>query len=134
MAGHFSACPAADMSSTWVGTAPAPVDTEMVTVTAQPDCGVEVTQIPVYTLNAVGAGALPPTVGTKPVRVRCPSCKGEVTTSLVTAPTYKTHLCGLSLYICCCWPFICLPYFINYCKSVQHYCPNCGCYIGSYSI
>lgn len=134
MAGYFSACPAANMSSTWMGRAPEPADTEMVTVTTQPDYGVVMTQIPVYTLNGVGPGALPLAVGCKPMRVRCPSCRGEVTTSLATSPTRKTHMCALTLYICCCWPFICLPYFINYCKSVQHYCPNCGCHIGSYSI
>ncbi|XP_017077780.1 lipopolysaccharide-induced tumor necrosis factor-alpha factor homolog [Drosophila eugracilis] len=118
------------MNSTWVGTAP---DTEMVTATIQPVSGAVVTQIPIYTLNEVGTDALPLTVGCQSMRVRCPSCKGEVTTSLVTSPTRKTHLCAFTLYICCCWPFVCLPYFINYCKSVQHYCPNCGCHIGSYA-
>jgi len=99
MAGDFSAWPTANMNSTWVSTPP---DTEMVTaaVAPQPDCGVVVTQIPIYTLNGVGAGALPLTVGWQPMRVRCPSCKGEVTTSLLTAPTRKTHLCALTLYIC----------------------------------
>ncbi|EDW56810.1 GM15932 [Drosophila sechellia] len=57
------------MSSTWVGRAPEPVEMEMVTVTTQPDYGVVVTQIPVYTLNGVGAGALPIAVGSKPMRV-----------------------------------------------------------------
>ncbi|EDV54889.2 LOW QUALITY PROTEIN: uncharacterized protein Dere_GG21062 [Drosophila erecta] len=124
MASYFSACPAANMSSTWVGR-------------AQPDRGLLVTEIPVYTLNALGAESLPPTVGTKPMRVRCLACKGEVTTRLVTALTRKTYLCALTLYICmisgACWPFICLPYFINYSKTVRHYCPNCGCHIGSYT-
>lgn len=100
MAGYFSACPAANMSSTWMGRAPEPADTEMVTVTTQPNYGVVVTQIPVYTLNGVGPGAHPLAVGCKPMRVRCPSCRGEVTTSLATSPTRKTHMCALTLYIC----------------------------------
>ncbi|KAH8401842.1 hypothetical protein KR009_008211 [Drosophila setifemur] len=105
------------------------------TITTAPECGgVVVTQIPIYTLNGVGPGGMPLTVGHQSMRVRCPSCKGEVDTSLVTGPTRKTHLFALTLYICCCWPFVCLPYIFNYCKSVQHYCPNCGHYIGSYSI
>ncbi|KAH8234205.1 hypothetical protein KR038_003632 [Drosophila bunnanda] len=120
------------MNTTWVGTAPT---TDPEPSPAPPaDCGVVVTQIPVYTLNGVGPGAIPLTVGWQKMRVRCPSCKGEVVTSLLTSPTRKTHLCALTLYICCCWPFICLPYFFNYCKNVQHYCPNCGCHIGSYTI
>nr|XP_017094347.2 uncharacterized protein LOC108123611 isoform X2 [Drosophila bipectinata] len=63
--------------------------------------GLVVTQIPIYTLNGVGPGAIPLTVGCQSMRVRCPSCKGEVDTSLLTAPTRKTHLCAMTLYICC---------------------------------
>ncbi|KAI8037587.1 hypothetical protein M5D96_009742 [Drosophila gunungcola] len=73
-------------------------------------------------------------VGHQLVRVRCPPCKGEVTTSLVTAPTRKTHQFALTLYTWCCWSWVCLPYFFNYWKSVQLYCPNCGCHIGSYTV
>ncbi|BFG06377.1 lipopolysaccharide-induced tumor necrosis factor-alpha factor homolog [Drosophila madeirensis] len=73
-------------------------------------------------------------VGWQPIQVRCPSCHGEVQTSLITASTKTTHLCALILYICCLWPCVVLPYCFNYCKNVRHYCPNCGNYIGTYSI
>ncbi|SPP72862.1 lipopolysaccharide-induced tumor necrosis factor-alpha factor homolog [Drosophila guanche] len=80
-------------------------------------------------------------VGWQPMQVRCPSCHGEVQTNLITASTKTTHLCVLyiyihihTVYICCLWPCAVLPYCFNYCKNVRHYCPNCGNYVGTYSI
>ncbi|XP_023037872.1 lipopolysaccharide-induced tumor necrosis factor-alpha factor homolog [Drosophila willistoni] len=71
--------------------------------------------------------------GSQSKRVQCPSCHGFVMTNLMTKPTKGTHLIAGLLCVCCLWPCAGLPYCINCCKNVHHYCPNCGCYMGSYN-
>ncbi|KAL5107613.1 hypothetical protein TcWFU_004111 [Taenia crassiceps] len=78
----------------------------------------------VYTSDALGSG---------PSRFFCPSCRREVLTNV----TYESGLLTWILAIlicflggplfCCLIPFCCPP-----CKDVEHLCPVCGRFLGSY--
>ncbi|KAI5641925.1 LITAF-like zinc ribbon domain-containing protein [Phthorimaea operculella] len=71
-------------------------------------------------------------VGSMPSNTTCRSCNMQITTSVVFRPSARTHLAALLLCLVGCWPFACVPYCIESCNSVDHYCPNCRSYIGTY--
>ncbi|KAJ2950762.1 hypothetical protein O0L34_g9026 [Tuta absoluta] len=71
-------------------------------------------------------------VGSMPSLITCRLCNMQVTTSVVFRPSVRTHLAALLLCVVGCWPFACVPYCVESCNSVDHYCPNCRGYIGSY--
>ncbi|CAG5009848.1 unnamed protein product [Parnassius apollo] len=62
----------------------------------------------------------------------CKSCNQQIVTRVDRSPTMRTHLFALILCLVGCWPFACLPYCVDSCNNVDHYCTNCGAYIGSY--
>ncbi|XP_001360487.4 lipopolysaccharide-induced tumor necrosis factor-alpha factor homolog [Drosophila pseudoobscura] len=129
----FSACHTMNMNTPQVVITAETFEPVSQPITLTPGT-VVATQQPIYNLNQIGTGDSSLKVGWKPMQVRCPSCQGEVQTSLITSSTTTTHLCALILYICCLWPCVVLPYCFNYCKNVRHFCPNCGNHIGTYSI
>uniref|UniRef100_A0A1B6CZB9 LITAF domain-containing protein n=1 Tax=Clastoptera arizonana TaxID=38151 RepID=A0A1B6CZB9_9HEMI len=72
-------------------------------------------------------------VGPHQCQMTCPNCQTFIKTSTTTESTG-------SAYICCCLMFItglccicsCLPFCMNSFKVVNHSCPNCKAFLGSY--
>ncbi|XP_035774144.1 lipopolysaccharide-induced tumor necrosis factor-alpha factor homolog [Anopheles albimanus] len=73
-----------------------------------------------------------PQVGPDPSAMMCPSCSKHVVTRLDYDSTTKTHIAAGLLCLFGCWPCFWIPYVVDSCKSANHYCPNCGAYIGTY--
>ncbi|XP_073997774.1 lipopolysaccharide-induced tumor necrosis factor-alpha factor homolog [Rhodnius prolixus] len=70
--------------------------------------------------------------GRYPQRMVCPFCQKVISTRLERSITTKTHI--IALCMCITIPCVpCLPYCIDSCKAVDHYCPECGNYLGTYS-
>ncbi|XP_075212399.1 lipopolysaccharide-induced tumor necrosis factor-alpha factor homolog [Lycorma delicatula] len=69
--------------------------------------------------------------GPAPSSSICPSCNIPVMTRVEHESTAKTHLFALLLCIVF-FPCVCLPYCMDSCQATNHYCPNCGAYLGTY--
>ncbi|XP_037924317.1 lipopolysaccharide-induced tumor necrosis factor-alpha factor-like [Hermetia illucens] len=67
------------------------------------------------------------------IRTKCPNCHKEVVSEPVYRATTNTHIIAILLCIFVLWPFCCLPYFTPCCQSIDHFCPYCGVYIGTFS-
>ncbi|XP_055378378.1 lipopolysaccharide-induced tumor necrosis factor-alpha factor homolog [Condylostylus longicornis] len=70
-------------------------------------------------------------LGPKSQTILCPSCHATIQTELRYETSSKTHLMALLLCLLF-WPVACIPYCMDSCQSANHYCPNCGAYIGTY--
>ncbi|KAJ8724910.1 hypothetical protein PYW07_015868 [Mythimna separata] len=75
----------------------------------------------------------PVPVGPKPCPVVCPACKATVITKVSRESTMKTHfmsllICTMACGLLCLW----IPYCMNSCRNADHYCPNCGAFLGTY--
>ncbi|KAH8371349.1 hypothetical protein KR093_007055 [Drosophila rubida] len=70
-------------------------------------------------------------VGRDPTFVRCPSCQSDVVTTIQSTPNTRTHAFALGLCFIGCWLCCCIPYFMDSCKSSNHYCPVCNAFVGS---
>lgn len=104
------------------------------------------------------AAVYQPQVGPEPTGITCPSCRQSIVTNLDYETTTKTHIFA---GICCIfgwgsrealggwfiehsliiifnyfrysfWPCAWIPYVMDSCKNANHYCPNCGAFIGTY--
>ncbi|KAL9706994.1 hypothetical protein quinque_010512 [Culex quinquefasciatus] len=71
-------------------------------------------------------------VGPDPTTLMCPSCRATIVTRLEYETTTRTHVCAAILCLFICWPCVCIPYCSTSCRDANHYCPNCGSYIGTY--
>ena len=75
----------------------------------------------------------PPNLRDQPTRLVCPHCKASILTQLRYESGLATWLiaCGL-----CIFGFLCgcclIPFCVDSCKDVDHYCPNCRCMIGRF--
>uniref|UniRef100_A0A336MNT9 CSON004293 protein n=1 Tax=Culicoides sonorensis TaxID=179676 RepID=A0A336MNT9_CULSO len=69
--------------------------------------------------------------GPQPSNITCPSCQKQIATKIKHENATKTHMFAL---LCCLifWPCVWLPYTMDSCKDVNHYCPYCDAYLGSY--
>ncbi|XP_013185842.2 lipopolysaccharide-induced tumor necrosis factor-alpha factor homolog [Amyelois transitella] len=70
--------------------------------------------------------------GPDPMITTCPSCHHQIVTRTERNPTTKTHAIACLLFWFICWPCVCLPYCMDSCNNIDHYCPNCNAYIGGY--
>ncbi|XP_059611210.1 lipopolysaccharide-induced tumor necrosis factor-alpha factor homolog [Phlebotomus argentipes] len=73
-----------------------------------------------------------PAVGPSSTGIVCPSCRLSVMTNVRTESTTRTHVIAILLCVFLCWPCVCVPYCMDSCKNANHYCPNCGSFIGTY--
>ncbi|XP_055591747.1 lipopolysaccharide-induced tumor necrosis factor-alpha factor homolog [Uranotaenia lowii] len=73
-----------------------------------------------------------PNVGPDPASISCPSCNKHIITRLDYETSTKTHIMAGLLCLFICWPCFWIPYVVDSCKNANHYCPNCGAYIGTY--
>ncbi|XP_055917050.1 lipopolysaccharide-induced tumor necrosis factor-alpha factor homolog [Eupeodes corollae] len=74
-----------------------------------------------------------PPLGPHPCLVSCPSCYQKKMTIVRPEAATKTHLFAAVLCLvglCCC---VCVPYFVDSCKNANHYCSNCGAFLGTYN-
>ncbi|XP_047110789.1 lipopolysaccharide-induced tumor necrosis factor-alpha factor homolog [Schistocerca piceifrons] len=74
----------------------------------------------------------PVAVGPKPCRVRCPMCHSDIKTSTVTENQAGAHIACIILCLLGCFLCSCIPYCMDSCKIVQHKCPVCKSYLGTY--
>ncbi|KAJ2950761.1 hypothetical protein O0L34_g9024 [Tuta absoluta] len=95
-----------------------------VTVTQQP--GVTMVQAPV-----AQAVFIQPLLPKEPTIIECRSCNFRMQTRVEYQPTARTHICALILCLTMLWPCACLPYCMNDCLAAQHYCTNCGTFVGA---
>ncbi|RNA30612.1 lipopolysaccharide-induced tumor necrosis factor-alpha factor [Brachionus plicatilis] len=91
-------------------------------------------QPPQYPTNSIMQPANLPQVhlGKKPSNVTCPSCGAQVVSSISHESGLGTWLiagaiCVVGLIFGCCL----IPFFVDDCKDVKHYCPSCNALIGS---
>ncbi|CAD7077816.1 unnamed protein product [Hermetia illucens] len=70
--------------------------------------------------------------GNKSFWCYCPECGHRIKTRTKYIPTRGAHLLAILLCLSMCLPFICLPYFLPSCQDVEHYCPSCNAYIGTF--
>ncbi|XP_013107548.1 lipopolysaccharide-induced tumor necrosis factor-alpha factor homolog [Stomoxys calcitrans] len=69
-------------------------------------------------------------VGPKPVILTCPQCRCRNKTKIRRRANAKTHLACLLLF----WSMCCfVPYCIDSCNNLDHFCPTCEAFVGSYS-
>ncbi|KAM3968109.1 lipopolysaccharide-induced tumor necrosis factor-alpha factor homolog [Aphomia sociella] len=71
-------------------------------------------------------------MGPDPAIIVCNTCNEQSFTRIDQRPTMRTHLTAILLFVIGCWPFVFIPYCVNSCLQVDHYCTKCGAYIGSY--
>ncbi|XP_053600299.1 lipopolysaccharide-induced tumor necrosis factor-alpha factor homolog isoform X2 [Plodia interpunctella] len=86
------------------------------------------TGVPVVT----GTFVVTTPAGPEPMIMTCPSCNHQIVTRIERTATSRTHLIACLLFCFICWPCTCLPYCMNSCNNIDHYCPNCSAYIGGY--
>ncbi|XP_073848677.1 lipopolysaccharide-induced tumor necrosis factor-alpha factor homolog [Musca autumnalis] len=85
-------------------------------------------QAPVINVNNIGTETYQP-VGPKPVIMTCPQCRCRNKTTIKRRATWKTHLACICLTcIGCC----CLPYCLDACTNLDHHCPTCEAYVGTF--
>ncbi|XP_063530673.1 lipopolysaccharide-induced tumor necrosis factor-alpha factor homolog isoform X1 [Cydia strobilella] len=72
-------------------------------------------------------------VGPESTRTTCRNCNAQISTRIDRKPTMKTHLMAALLCVLGCWCCVCVPYCMDSCLDVDHYCPNCGTFVGSYA-
>lgn len=71
-------------------------------------------------------------MGPLPTRLTCRSCNEQITTRIEQKASMRTHMMALLLCVFGLWPCVCIPYCMDSCMNVDHYCTNCGAYIGTY--
>lgn len=73
-----------------------------------------------------------PQVGPDPQMLTCPSCRATIVTKMEYQSSTRTHvmagLCCLFGCWLCCW----MPYCMDSCRNGNHYCTNCGTFLGTY--
>nr|XP_031833095.1 lipopolysaccharide-induced tumor necrosis factor-alpha factor homolog [Nomia melanderi] len=69
---------------------------------------------------------------TRPTTAFCPRCTTLVVTTVEVRQSIITHVTAFALFLCGCWPCCTLPYCMNTCKNIDHYCPACRTHLGTY--
>ncbi|CAK9834417.1 Lipopolysaccharide-induced tumor necrosis factor-alpha factor homolog [Anthophora retusa] len=68
----------------------------------------------------------------RPTTAVCPRCTIIVVTTIQVRHSINTHATAFALFLCGCWPCCLIPYCLNTCKTIDHYCPVCRAYLGTY--
>ncbi|XP_076621697.1 lipopolysaccharide-induced tumor necrosis factor-alpha factor [Colletes latitarsis] len=67
-----------------------------------------------------------------PIKMTCPTCRTSIKTSTISDHQPTAHICCIILCLLGCCLCSCLPYCMSSFMSVNHFCPNCKCYIGTW--
>ncbi|RNA35821.1 lipopolysaccharide-induced tumor necrosis factor-alpha -like protein [Brachionus plicatilis] len=70
---------------------------------------------------------LPFNLGDSPIQVTCPNCRANVVTYVIPQSGLFTWLLAGAL---CFFGFCLIPFFVDACKDVEHFCPNCKLTVG----
>ncbi|GJQ79517.1 hypothetical protein Trydic_g16366 [Trypoxylus dichotomus] len=81
--------------------------------------------------TAVLVGA-PPQFGPHSQPTTCPHCRSQILTKVEVETSTRTHIMAILLCALLCLPCMCLPYCMDSCKNKNHYCPNCGAFLGTH--
>ncbi|CRL01121.1 CLUMA_CG014357, isoform A [Clunio marinus] len=73
-----------------------------------------------------------PELLTTPTHIVCPKCHSPTNTNVEVKNTNKTHFFAFLMCLVGCCLCAWLPYTINDCRAVRHYCQKCNRYVGSY--
>ncbi|RZC41022.1 zf-LITAF-like domain containing protein, partial [Asbolus verrucosus] len=71
-------------------------------------------------------------LGPEPIYIWCTHCATVVITVTQSQRSKFTHLTAAALCLFGCWPCAMLPYCMNSCKNIYHYCPDCNYLFGMY--
>lgn len=72
-------------------------------------------------------------VGPGTTHMICPCCHAEIDTATKTEPGLIAYFSGVVIFLLGGWLGCCLiPCCIPECMDVQHTCPHCGTYLGTY--
>uniref|UniRef100_A0A1B6FPR6 LITAF domain-containing protein n=2 Tax=Cuerna arida TaxID=1464854 RepID=A0A1B6FPR6_9HEMI len=82
-------------------------------------------------INVTRTVIVMPTYGPFPARTICTSCHADITTRVEHKPNTHTHLMALLLLFLF-WPCALCPYCTDACQDTNHYCPNCGAFLGTH--
>ncbi|XP_076381280.1 uncharacterized protein LOC117225938 isoform X2 [Megalopta genalis] len=67
-----------------------------------------------------------------PMTTVCHRCTSIVVTAVEVRRSVITHITAFALFLCGCWPCCMLPYCLNSCNDIDHYCPVCNAHLGTY--
>lgn len=72
-------------------------------------------------------------LGPQEAQLECTNCHQPIRTKVVRrAGLLPWLVCG-ALALVGCWPCCLLPFCLQSCQDVEHFCPNCGTFLGKYS-
>lgn len=75
----------------------------------------------------------PAGLGPEPARIQCPHCHQSVTTKIDPVAGLLTYLLvGACLMFGCVFGCCLIPCCVNSCQNINHNCPNCGSFLGTY--
>ncbi|XP_035432026.1 lipopolysaccharide-induced tumor necrosis factor-alpha factor homolog [Spodoptera frugiperda] len=77
--------------------------------------------------------SMPDNVGPEAMSMICKSCNKQIYTRVEHKPTANTYLIAGLCCLLLCWPCACCVYCSASCRNIDHYCPNCDSYIGTYT-
>ncbi|XP_060834743.1 lipopolysaccharide-induced tumor necrosis factor-alpha factor homolog [Rhopalosiphum padi] len=72
------------------------------------------------------------TLGPMPVHMFCPTCHNYIITETNELPSNEAYLCCMLIFVVGCTLCSCLPFFMKSFQKVDHKCPQCTSYIGTY--
>jgi lipopolysaccharide-induced tumor necrosis factor-alpha factor len=72
-------------------------------------------------------------LGPYPIQMQCSKCRAEIMTTTKSSTGLLTWILAGGLCLIGCWVGCCLiPFCIDGCQDVDHFCPNCRAHIGTY--
>ncbi|XP_047989386.1 lipopolysaccharide-induced tumor necrosis factor-alpha factor homolog isoform X2 [Leguminivora glycinivorella] len=89
---------------------------------------------PVQVTHVVTPGAviIQQTVGPDLTHTTCRSCHQNIVTRVERKASTRTHIFAGLLCLFGCWCCVCCPYCMDSCLNTDHYCTNCGAFVGTY--
>ncbi|XP_024081228.1 lipopolysaccharide-induced tumor necrosis factor-alpha factor homolog [Cimex lectularius] len=70
--------------------------------------------------------------GDRPQIMDCPLCKCHIVTEAIKKYTFKTHLMAIFLGLLTALVLLWVPYTMGCFVTINHYCPVCESYLGTY--
>ncbi|XP_050524578.1 lipopolysaccharide-induced tumor necrosis factor-alpha factor-like isoform X2 [Daktulosphaira vitifoliae] len=73
-----------------------------------------------------------PAVGPDPFHIVCPNCRSDVYSRVERDTAATGYICCGLLFIVGCFCCSCIPLFMDSFQRVDHFCPSCGHFFGTY--